>query len=336
MTLGLIADPAAPAAAGQAPIQRGRGRYLAREAGRLLIALWFLLTATFLMIHLVPGNPVLASLGSHPPPALVAARTRALDLNRPLISQYLHYLTALAHGQFGTSILTGQPVSEVIRTQLPATVELAVLAFALTVVIAVPAGVALAAVTRGGRRLFVETTFTSFSVVIITVPTFLLSEALVYIFAIRLGWFPIAGKAGLSSYVLPVVSLGAGPALFFARIIRTEVTAALAADYVRTARAKRLPGWRIMVRDVLPNALTATLTLGGMLLTGLIASTVLVEQIFSWPGLGATMVSSILGKDYPVVQAVVLVYGSAVILVNFLVDITLVGLDPRTAGTESS
>ncbi len=336
MTIGLTADPAASPARAPTSGGRGRGRYLAREAGRLLIALWFLISATFFMVHLVPGNPVRASLGPNPPPALVAARTRALGLNRPLLSQYVHYFYALAHGQFGTSILTGQPVSQVISSELPATVELAVLAFALTIVIAVPAGVALSALTRGGRRLYLETTFTSLSVVIITVPTFLLAEALVYIFAIRLGWFPIAGKAGLSSYVLPVVSLGVGPSLFFARIIRTETTAALAADYVRTARAKRLPGWRIMFKDVLPNALTATLTLGGMLLTGLIASTVLVEQIFSWPGLGATMVSSILDKDYSVVQAIVLVYGSAVILVNFLVDIALAALDPRTIGTESS
>jgi peptide/nickel transport system permease protein len=336
MTLGLTADPAASPASAATPVQRGRGRYLAREVARLLIALWFLITATFFMVHLVPGNPVRATLGSNPPPSLVAARTKALGLNRPLLSQYLHYITGLAHGQFGTSILTGQPVSGVISTQLPATVELAVLAFALTIVIAVPAGVALAALTHGGRRLSLETTFTSFSVVIITVPTFLLAEALVYVFAIRLGWFPIAGKAGLSSYVLPVVSLGAGPSLFFARIIRTETMAALTADYVRTARAKRLPGWRIMFKDVLPNALTATLTLGGMLLTGLIASTVLVEEIFSWPGLGATMVSSILDKDYPVVQGIVLVYGSAVILVNFLVDIALVALDPRTIGAGSS
>lgn len=329
MTLALADPTAAPPPTDQPRPDSTRGRYLTREAVRLIVALWVLVTATFFMVHLVPGNPVLNTLGSDPPRSLVEARTKALGLNLPLTSQYARYLTGLFHGHMGTSILTGQPVSQVISSQLPATLGLAVLAFALTVVIAVPGGVALAALTRGGRRLYLETSFTALSVVIITVPTFLLAEALVYVFSIRLGWFPIAGERGPASFVLPVVSLGIGPALFFVRIIRTETAAVLGTDYVRTARAKRLPGWRIMVRDVLPNALTATLTLGGMLLTGLIASTVLVEEIFSWPGLGATMVSSIQGKDYPVVQGIVLVYGSAVLIVNFLVDIALVTLDPR-------
>jgi peptide/nickel transport system permease protein len=132
-----------------------------------------------------------------------------------------------------------------------------------------------------------------------------------------------------------VLSLAVGPTLVLARILRLEVLAALQADYVRTARAKRLPAWRVYLLHVLPNALTATVTVCGLLLTGLVAGTVLIENVFAWPGLGATMVQSIIAKDYPVVQGIVLVYGTGVLLVNLFVDVVLALLDPRSTIRES-
>ncbi|WP_234434300.1 ABC transporter permease [Streptomyces sp. NRRL F-5126] len=295
----------------------------------MAISLWCLVTATFFMIHLVPGDPVRAALGSSTPADVVAARTRALGLDRPLTDQYLSYLHDLFHGDLGTSILTGQPVTDTIRTQLPPTLQLAALAFAVTALVSLPLGVLLAVTTRGGRLRSVESSFTGISVLMLAVPSFLFAQGLVYVFSIQLGWFPIAGRSGVASYVLPTVALAAGPAPFFARIVRAEVLSVLDADFVRTARSKRLPGWRVLLFDVLPNSLTSTLTLGGLLLTGLVASTVFVEQVFSWPGLGSTLVSAIQGKDYPTVQGIVLVYGSAVLAVNFLVDLVLAAVDPR-------
>lgn len=135
--------------------------------------------------------------------------------------------------------------------------------------------------------------------------------------------------------MLPVVALAAGPAAVLARLVRVEMLAVLRADYIRTARAKRLPSWLVYLRHALPNALTSTLTLGGLLLSAMVAGTVLVENVFAWPGLGSTIVQSILAKDYPVVQGVVLVYGLGVLLVNLAVDVALALLDPRSTIRES-
>jgi peptide/nickel transport system permease protein len=163
-----------------------------------------------------------------------------------------------------------------------------------------------------------------------TIPEFLLGVGLVYVFAVHLGWFPVAGKSGTSSYVLPVLSLAVGPAAALSRILRVDMVAILSADFVRTARAKRLPAAAVYLKHALPNALTASLTICGLLLSSMVAGTVLVENVFAWPGLGSTIVQSILNKDYPVVQGIVLVYGVGVLIVNLAVDVALALLDPRS------
>jgi peptide/nickel transport system permease protein len=310
-------------------------RFAVRRAVRLLVALWVLLTAAFLMIHLVPGDPVRAALGAAAPHDLVEARRHALGLDDPLLVQYVHYLQGLARGDLGSSMTSGLPVTQVIGDRLPATLQLAGLAFLAAMLLAVPVGLGMAVLTRGGRRPRVELGFTTATVLVGAVPEFLVAVGLVLIFAVNLGWFPVAGSTGAASLVLPVAALAIGPAAVLARIIRVEVLAVLGADFVRTARAKRLPPWRIHLLHVLPNALTASLTLGGLLLGALVAGTVLVENVFAWPGLGSTIVSSILAKDYPMVQAVVLVYGVAVLLVNLVVDVLLGVLDPRSTLREA-
>nr|WP_281372193.1 ABC transporter permease [Modestobacter versicolor] len=310
-------------------------RFAARRGGRLVVSLWVLVTASFLMIHLIPGDPVRASLGPTAPAALVAARRESLGLNDPLVVQYWDYLRGLLSGDLGNSLATQLPVSQTIGQRLPATVQLALLAFVTALALAVPLGVLMGVLTRGGRRRRGELAFSTGSVVVGAIPEFLLGVGLVYVFGVQLGWFPVAGQDGPSSYVLPVLSLAVGPAAALARIMRVEMLSVLQADYVRTARAKRLPARRVYLRHALPNALTSTITLGGLLLSALVAGTVLVENVFAWPGLGTTIVSSILGKDYPVVQGIVLVYGAGVLLVNLAVDVTLALLDPRSAIRES-
>ena len=310
-------------------------RFAARRAGRLVVSLWVLVTASFLMIHLIPGDPVRASLGPTAPATLVAARRASLGLDDPLPVQYLHHLRGLFTGDLGRSLTTQLPVSQVIGQRLPSTVQLAVLAFLATLVLAVPTGVLMGVLTRGGRRRGAELAFSAGSVVLGAVPEFLLGVGLVFFLGVQLGWFPVAGQHGPGSYVLPVLSLALGPAAALARIMRVEMLTVLQADYVRTARAKRLPAPRIYLRHALPNALTSTITLGGLLLSALVAGTVLVENVFAWPGLGTTIVSSILRKDYPVVQGIVLVYGSVVLLVNLGVDVLLALLDPRSTIRES-
>jgi peptide/nickel transport system permease protein len=310
-------------------------RFAVRRLIRFVVSLWVLVTAAFAMIYLIPGDPVRASLGISASQALVEERRHLLGLDQPAYVQYWHYLTGVLSGNFGTSLGSRLPVAAIISDRLPATLELAVAAFALAVLVAIPLGTAMGVLTRGGRKRRTELAFTTTSVVLGAIPDFLVGVVLVWIVGVHLHWLPVAGRSGIGSFVLPVVSLAIGPAAILARILRVEMITALQADYVRTARAKRLPALTVYIRHALPNALTATITLGGLLLSAMVAGTVLVENVFAWPGLGSTIVSSILTKDYPVVQGVVLVYGTGVLVVNLIVDVALALLDPRSTIGES-
>ncbi len=309
--------------------------FLVRRGGQFVLSVWVLVTAAFLMIHLVPGDPVRAALGMNAPVELVEARRAALGLDEPLFVQYLRYIGGLFTGDMGTSMITGQPVADIITTRLPATLQLALLAVVLVLLVSVPLGVTMAVATRGGRRRGLELAFAAGSVVLAAIPEFLLAVGLVYVFAVSLGWFPIAGNTAPFALVLPVIALSVAPIAVFSRIIRVEVLSVLNQDFIRTARAKRLAPRRIYSRHALPNAMTATLTLTGLLLTGMVAGTVLVENVFAWPGLGTMIVQSILTKDYSVVQGIVLVYGIGVLIVNLVIDVILALLDPRSTIREA-
>lgn len=306
-----------------------------RRAGRLLVSLVVLVTATFAMIHLVPGDPVRAALGPTAPPALVEQEREDLGLTEPLPEQYVDYVRDVGTGDFGTSLATREPVSEIIRDRLPQTAKLAALAFVVTLLLAIPAGAVTAVLTGNGRRRGVELGFTTTSTVLATIPDYLFAIGLVFVFAVSLTWLPVAGQAGPSSYVLPVLALALGPAAGLSRIVRVEMLRVLGTDYMRTARGKRLPPRLLYLRHALPNALTATLTLGGLLLGGLVAGTVLVENVFAWPGLGTEVVQSVLQQNYSVVQAIAFVLGAIVLLANFVVDVLLGLLDPRSTIRES-
>ncbi|MBO9624839.1 MAG: ABC transporter permease [Microbacterium sp.] len=309
--------------------------FLVRRGGLFVLSIWVLVTAAFLMIHLVPGDPVRTALGMNAPVELVEARRAALGLDQPLIVQYFRYLGNLLHGDMGVSMLTSQPAAEIIATRLPATLQLAALAVLVVLLASVPIGVTMAVATRGGRRRGLELGFAVVSVILAAIPEFLLAVGLVYIFAVSLGWFPVAGSSGPLSLVLPVAALAVGPIAVFSRLIRVEILSVLSQDYIRTARAKRLLPRRIYTRHALPNAMTSTLTLTGLLLAGMVTGTVLAENVFAWPGLGTMIVQSILTKDFPVVQAIVLVYGIGVLLVNLVIDIALALLDPRSTIREA-
>ncbi|TDD52094.1 ABC transporter permease [Nonomuraea terrae] len=301
-----------------------------RRIVRFAVSLAVLLTASFAMIHLIPGDPVRASLGPAAPIELVQQRTAALGLDRPLPEQFVTYVGGVLTGDFGTSFLTGEPVSEVIAARLPNTLTLALLATAMALIVAVPLGMWAAVRTENGRNRGTEVTFGTVTGAAVAVPEFLYSIALVAVLAVGLGWFPPAGKDGPLTYVLPVLALSIGSIAMIARITRVETLRELGTDYVRLARAKRLPALRLHLRHVLPNTLTATLTMGGLLLTSLIAGSVLVEYVFAWPGLGQKIVESITQKDYPVAQGVILVYGAIVLVVNLVVDLVLGALDPTS------
>ncbi|MFC8226297.1 ABC transporter permease [Streptomyces sp. NPDC057287] len=305
--------------------------FLGRRTARLLLSLGLVLTASFAMIRLVPGDPVRAALGVDAAPDLVAARRHALGLDAPFLSQYLHYLGGLLHGDLGTSLVTGTPVAEMIRTRLPATLEIAGLAFVVTLVVALPGGLLAAVRTRDGRRPRTEMVFVVFTAGLTGVPDFVLAAGLSALLAVGLNLLPVAGAAGGGSFVLPVLALALAPTAVLLRIVRVEALRVLNEDYLRTARSKRLSPARRYLRHAAPNTATAALTVAGSLLPALIAGTVLVEKVFAWPGIGSAMAQSAVAQDYPVVQAMVLVLGTTVLLAGLLVDVLLAVLDPRSA-----
>ncbi|ADB50478.1 ABC transporter permease [Conexibacter woesei] len=304
--------------------------FLGRRLVRLAVSLILLLTASFAMLHAIPGDPVRAALGPSAPQSLVTARQHDLGLDQPLTRQYADYLGGALAGDLGRSISSQEPVGEIVAQRLPATLRLAGLAFLLIVLIAFPLGLLMAILTQHGAHRRAEVAFTAATGVLNTVPEFVVGTALVAAFAVGLGILPVAGDAGPASYVLPCVALALAPAATLSRVVRVETLKVLDEDFIRTARSKRLPASRIYLRHALPNAITASLTLGGLILSALIGGTVLVENVFAWPGLGSTVVQAVLSKDYPVVQACVLVLGGAVLLINTAVDFALALLDPRS------
>ena len=302
-----------------------------RRTLRLVISLLVLVTAAFFMIHLVPGDPVRAALGPTASPELIAQTRANLGLDEPLLVQYWHFLRNGLVGELGTSIQYRLPVVDVIGSRLPATIVLGLAAFLVAIAIAIPAGVVAAMRTRSGNHRYGDLAFSAGTSVLGLIPDFLLGVALVWVFGVSLRWLPVAGAESADAYVLPVVSLAVGPAAVLARIVRVELLSALDADYVRTARAKRLSRARVVLRHALPNAVTASMTVGGLLLGSMLAGTVLVENVFAWPGIGTTIPAAILSKDYPLVQGIVMVYGVGILLVNTAVDVVLAIMDPRSA-----
>ncbi|WP_245690962.1 ABC transporter permease [Sinosporangium album] len=306
-----------------------------RRLIRFLVSLAVLVVASFAMIHLIPGDPIRAALGMNAPPELVAQRRADLGLDDPIPTQLLAYIKQLLSGEFGTSFISREPVGQIIVDRLPNTLALAALATVFALLVAVPLGMWAGIRTENGRNRGTEIGFTSTTGAAVAVPEFLYSIGLVVVFAVTLGWFPPAGRDGVISYVLPILSLAIGPIAMVARVARVETLRELSTDYIRLARAKRLPASRLYFRHLLPNTLTATLTIGGLLLTGLIAGSLLVEYVFAWPGLGMRMVESITMKDYPVAQAIILVYGGIVLVVNLVVDLLLAKLDPKSTIKEA-
>jgi peptide/nickel transport system permease protein len=309
--------------------------FLARRIGRLVVSLAVVLSLSFLLIQFIPGDPVRLALGPTAPASMVAQQRAALGLTKPLGIQYLDYWHNVLTGHLGSSIVSGQSVGQIIATSLPETAELVGVALVLTMILSVSIGVLAGALTHQGRRPRLLLFFTSATSILNTIPEFLLGVGLVFVFAVTLKLLPVAGASGWQSLVLPALAIAIGPTAGLARIVRVQTDVVLAQDYMRVARAKRLPTRLIYLRHALPNLLTAALTIGGLLLGTLVASSVVVENVFARPGLGTAIVQAITQHDYPVIQGILLVLGAAVLVLNLLVDLLLSALDPRSTLRES-
>ncbi|MGO1398958.1 MAG: ABC transporter permease [Brevibacterium yomogidense] len=311
-----------------------RTSFAIRRTGRLLSSLVIVVLASFFVVHLVPGDPVRAALGPTAPTTLVDNVRSDLGLDLPIAQQFADYVVGLFTGDLGTSIQTRQEVAEVISSRFPTTLVLAASGFAVALLGALPLGMGAALVARSGRGRGVNPTISGLFGIIIATPDFLLSVGLIAVFSVWLGIFAPAGWGDLGSAVLPVIGLALGPMAYLARIVQVEMVKVLDATYISTARAKRLPGRIVLLRHALPNIVTSTLTVGGLLLAGLTAGTVIIETVFAIPGMGNTLVSAVGAKDYPMIQGVVLVFALMVLAVNLVVDLILITLDPRTSITE--
>ncbi|MGC4109913.1 MAG: ABC transporter permease [Nocardioides sp.] len=309
--------------------------FLVRRLVRFVVSVAVVVTASFAMVHALPGDPVRTALGLQASPAVVRSTRHQLGLDDPLWKQYLEYLRHLAHLDLGTSLNTQTPVRDIMVQLVPATIKLGLVAFVVVIVVAIPLGMLLGVATREGRGRRLHLAFGGVTGLALSVPDYLLSVGLVFLFAVTFEVFPVAGMSNASSFVLPVTALAVAPIAYLARIVRAETHRVLQADYMRTARAKRLPARVVYLRHALPNVLTPTLTVSGLILTSLLAGTVLVENVFAWPGIGAELVQSVLVNDFPVVQAVALFFGGGVLLINLVVDIAIALIDPASTIRES-
>ncbi|WP_329378622.1 ABC transporter permease [Streptomyces sp. NBC_01716] len=297
---------------------------LARLAG----SVWLLATASFLLVQLMPGDPVARLLG---PTATADDRARmrvVLGLDEPLPERYLTFLHDLVTFTFGSSF-GGQSVTDILSERAMPTMELALASIVVTGLLSVVLGLGMAAATEGEKRPFVSNSFTAAMGVIASVPAYVLGVGLVAAFAVMWSIFPVAGYDGVSSLVLPVLALSLPATAVLARIVRVEALGALQSDYARTVRSKQLPAHRLYLFHVLPNVVAGALTIAGVMFGYLLGGSVIVENVFQWPGLGTTLVAAVDSRDYPVLQIAIILIGISVLLVNSLVDLALYAVDPR-------
>jgi ABC-type dipeptide/oligopeptide/nickel transport system permease component len=303
-------------------------RYAARRLGALVFLAIAISIIDFAIIRLIPGNPARNILGtSNASPALVARLDSQLGLNRPVVTQYWIWAGDVLRGNFGYSYSLKQSVSSLLAQNIPPTLELVVAGLALTVVLGLLIGVAAA--LRRGRAT--DTVLMATSVTFLSVPSFWLGLLLIELLAVRVHLFPVVGGTGLTGLALPAITLGLGGVGLTARFVRSSVIEAAQLPHVVIARAKGLPQTLVLTRHVIRNSLLPVINILGLQFGSLLSGVVIVEEVFSRNGLGRLLVDSILAKDYPTVQAVVLLIAITYCVVTLLVDLAYQVLDPRTA-----
>lgn len=279
----------------------------------------------FFFLHLVPGDPVDVMLGESAQMADREALREALGLNQPLLHQLGNFFWGLLHFDLGTSLYSQRPIADMLLERMPATAELAIASLLVAVSIAFPLGV-IAAIRKDTPW---DQGAMGLSLIGVSIPNFVMGPLLVLVFSLWMGWFPVSGRDGLASLILPALTLGTAMAAILSRMVRATLLEVLNEDYIRTARAKGLSERVVIWRHALRNALLPVITLMGLQLGVLLGGAVITEVVFSWPGLGQLTIESIQKRDYPVVQACVLLISLIYVLVNTLTDLVYASLDPR-------
>ena len=300
-------------------------RYLVRRLALTIPVLLGVATLVFALIHLVPGDPVQSMLGETASQEEVEQLRHTLGLDRPLLVQYKSFLTGLVRGDLGTSFRFGTPVSQEIASRLFRTIQLAVAAMAVAILIALPLGI-VAAVYRGTT---IDHAAMTLALVGISMPNFWLGPLLAILFAVQLGWLPVAGTGTIWHLVLPSVTLGAALAAILARMTRASVLEELRELYVLAARARGASPVRAVVRHAFRNSLIPIVTIIGLQFGAVLTGTIITETIFAWPGVGRLLIQAINFRDYPLVQGCILFISFTYVMMNLLTDVTYGLLDPR-------
>ena len=297
---------------------------------RLLASLVVLLSMMFLVMlimELIPGDPAALMLGENATQEMVDKLRHQLGLDRPVLTRYLEYVWNIAHGDLGRSIREMAPVSTLLKETWPETLKLTVVAMLLTLGVGLPVGIASGA--RPGSIL--DHLSRVMSLLGLCMPVFWIGLILIYFFSVSLRWFPVGGTGTWRHLVLPAVTMSAYTVASLARMTRSSIMEVLNEDYVRTARAKGLSFWAVVVRHGFRNSMIPIVTIFGMQVGQLMGGAILTETVFAWPGMGRLMIGAIMDRDYPLVQGTVLVFAAAFIAINFLVDLSYGLINPQVA-----
>ena len=308
-------------------------RYIIRRLGQLVIVLVIASFGIFLLLRLIPGDPAAVLAGPDADPATIARIHGQLGLDHPVPEQYAIWLSHVVHGDFGRSYFSGRSVSALISQAAPVTAQLGIAGFVVALLIGMPFGI-LAGTSNHPVVNFVLTVFTT---IVLGIPDFLFGILYLLLFALTLRWLPPGGRvsivsdplAGLRTTILPALSLGLPLAAVYARFLRTSVREVMAQDYVRVARAKGLHERTVVLRHALGNALLPFLAVAGVSIGRLAGGTVIVETVFSWPGMGRLAAQAVASRDYLLFQGLVLYFVVAVVVANLLADLVSWTLDPR-------
>ncbi|HEY6369174.1 MAG TPA: ABC transporter permease [Candidatus Sulfotelmatobacter sp.] len=290
-----------------------------------LPVIWLVVSLVFLLIHLVPGDPIAQMLGEGAPAADIAATRHAYGLDAPLGEQYIRYWKGVLHGDLGRSIRYNKSVTLSLAQAYPYTLRLTLASLCVAIILSIPAGVRSARC----RNRWDDRLLSVVSLFGLSFPNFALGPIFILLFSIKLGWLPVSGAGAFANLVLPALTMGSALAAILTRMVRTSMLEELSQDYIRTARAKGLPERTVVYRHALRNAMIPVLTVLGLQFGALLAGAIVTEKIFSWPGLGRLTVDAISSRDYFLVQGCILAIGLTYVAVNFLTDVLYSVANPR-------
>jgi len=300
-------------------------RYTATRLLYMLPVIWLVVSIVFLLIHLVPGDPIQQMLGEGASSADLQAARHAYGLDVPIGEQYVNYWRGVLHGNLGQSLRFNRNVAGVIAERYPFTLQLTFAGLAVALALSIPAGVHSAR----RRNRWDDRVLSFVSLLGLSFPNFALGPILILFFAIKLGVLPVSGSGTLDHLVLPAITLGGALAAILTRMVRTSMLEELGQDYVRTARAKGLPERTVVYRHALRNAMIPVLTVVGLQFGALLAGAIVTETIFSWPGIGRLTIQAISNRDYYLVEGCILAIGLTYVGVNFLTDLLYSVANPR-------